>query len=265
MTLHNSFVGLILALGIAITAPPASTAPLAPTKTNPITRMIQQQIFNEPLVDEAAAAIPQSTSTRDLPSFTNKNLRVGIQVGHFENENPPAELEWLKGNTGAYAAGKWEKEVAGAIAVRARDILEKQGVVVDILPAVIPPGYKANAYVSVHTDGSDKNPKANGFKVASSAKDRTGLANKLAAALDQAYEKETGMRRDNNNITRNMTHHYSFAYHKYEHAISSRTPGALLETGFLTNASDRKIIVDQPEIPARALAYGILDFLEENF
>ncbi len=217
-------------------------------------------------MEEIAATTPQGTSTRkNLPNFEGKNLRVGLQVGHFENENPPTELAWLKGNTGAYAAGKWEKEVVGVIVVRARDILEKQGVIVDILPAVIPPGYRADAYISVHTDGSDKNPKANGFKVASSAKDKTGLARKLAAALDQAYETETGLRRDDKNITRNMTHHYSFAYDKYEHAISSKTPGALLETGFLTNADDRKIIVDRPEIPARALAYGILDYLEQNF
>lgn len=255
-TLYSSIVGLLLSLGIAQGIPSESPEPQA----SPMERIIQQrqQLIEQPI---AEAVGPQGTALKDLPNLKDKNLRVGIQIGHFENDNPPAELSWLKGNTGARGGGKWEKEVVQEIVLRAEKILERQGVEVDILPAIVPPAYTADAFISVHTDGSDTNADASGYKVAGARKDRTGKASRLSDHIGKAYAEATNLRHDANNITSNMTDYYSFNHERYEHSISTATPGALLETGFLTNESDRDMLINHPDIPALGLAQGILEYL----
>ncbi len=259
--LYTSIVGILLMLGVGQAATPE--AEISPQSD--IKGMFQQQLRN---LSESALGTesqnpsdnPQFATIKDLPDFSEKNIRVGLQVGHWQNDNPPAELSWIKRNTGANGGGKWESEIALDIVNHAKDILERQGIAVDIIPAVVPPGYRADVFVSVHADGSDKNPNASGYKIAPSARDQSGQAGNLFQAVSAAYAEETHMRWDNN-ITTNMTHYYSFADHKYTHSISPETPAILLETGFLTNSADRYFLVDHPEIPGRGLAYGIVDYL----
>jgi N-acetylmuramoyl-L-alanine amidase len=59
-----------------------------------------------------------------------------------------------------------------------------------------------------------------------------------------------------------MRGYYAFAWWRYDHAVHPMTPAVILETGFLTTAADRKIIVEQPELSAQGLANGIIIFLE---
>jgi hypothetical protein len=61
-----------------------------------------------------------------------------------------------------------------------------------------------------------------------------------------------------------MTAYYAFNWPRYEHAIHPHTPAAIVETGFLTSAVDRAVIVDSPAVAARGIAAGISAFLADT-
>jgi N-acetylmuramoyl-L-alanine amidase len=141
--------------------------------------------------------------------------------------------------------------------------LEAAGVQVDLLPTTIPPRYRAHAFVSIHADG-DTSGRLNGYKIA-----RPGFSSipdaddELVRSLYREYGAATGMvRDDDSHISRRMTFYYAFNTRRYAHAIDVGTPAAIIESGFLTNASDRAFLTGQPDIAARGIANGILRFLE---
>lgn len=189
-------------------------------------------------------------------------LRVGLQAGHWKAAEAPDELEKLRVNTGTSAAGITEWEVNLKIAEETKKILEKAGMVVDLLPATIPPDYWADAFVAIHADGN-LDTSASGYKVAPPYRDRTGKAEALSALLAETYERVTGLPADPN-ITRNMRGYYAFNWRKYQHSLHPMTPAVILETGFLTNARDRALIARTPERSARAIAEAVQRFLGEE-
>ena len=79
--------------------------------------------------------------------------RVGIQAGHWQIDQLPDELRRLRGNTGAQWRGLAESTVNVEIARRAVRQLQEAGVSAELLPATVPPGYDADAFVAVHADG----------------------------------------------------------------------------------------------------------------
>jgi hypothetical protein len=186
--------------------------------------------------------------------------KVGLQVGHWKNDELPEELARLRGNTGATGGGKNEWEVNLAIAEKTKVILGKQNIEVDILPSTIPPKYWADVFVAIHADGSiDKS--VSGFKIASPRRDYSGDAEELLSSISKSYGEHTLLPMDAN-VSRNMTGYYAFAWWRYDHAVHPKTPSTILETGFLTNAGDRKIIVNNPEMSAEGLAEGIINYLK---
>jgi hypothetical protein len=188
--------------------------------------------------------------------------RVGLQIGHWQNDRVPPELNNLTGNTGATWNGVTEAEVIYDIVMKAVPLLESAGVVVEVLPAMVPKGYKADAFVSVHADGN-QNSRISGFKLAGPRIDYSGRADVLVRSITAAYREATGLAEDSA-ITNRMTAYYAFNWPRYEHAIHPHTPAAILETGFLTSPIDRAIIVDNPDRAAAGLAEGILDFLADT-
>jgi N-acetylmuramoyl-L-alanine amidase len=200
----------------------------------------------------------------DLTEWERPNVppRVGLQVGHWQRENLPQELESLKDNTGATGGGKIEAEVALQIALEAKDILEANGVVVDILPSTVPVDYWADVFISIHADGS-VDPTKSGYKVAAPWRDVTGKAERLSSLLEESYGDVTGMVLDTN-VTQNMRGYYAFNWVKYDHAIHPMTPATILETGFLTSPKDQRLLIGKPTIPAEGLAEGVLNFLIEQ-
>jgi N-acetylmuramoyl-L-alanine amidase len=64
---------------------------------------------------------------------------VGLQAGHWLNEEKPAELGRLQ--PGATGGGKQEWEVNLAIVERTKALLEAAGVEVDLLPTTVPMRY----------------------------------------------------------------------------------------------------------------------------
>jgi N-acetylmuramoyl-L-alanine amidase len=188
--------------------------------------------------------------------------RVGIQAGHWLTEQSPQELRGL--GPGASGGGKAEWEVNLEIARRAGRLLEAEGIQVDILPTTVPVRYYAHAFVSVHADG-DPAGRYSGFKIArpgfSSVPD---VDDQLVRAIYAAYEPATGLVRDDEHISLRMRYYYAFNSRRYCHAVARGVPQAIVETGFLTHAGDRDILIYNPEAPARGIANGILAFLREE-
>lgn len=204
-----------------------------------------------PVIDKITAQ--QSCNLPDQPK------RIGLQVGHWKNEELPEELARLRGNTGAAGGGKIEWEVVHAIASLTKADLETNGYLVDLIPATVPPGYCAHAFISIHPDSST-DPTRTGYKAAAFWRDQTGKGSALANALEAAYAS-VGLPYDPT-ITNNMRGYYAFNSRRFHHAIHPATPGAIFETGFLTNPADADLLIQQPEIPAQALTQGIMNFFD---
>jgi len=199
-----------------------------------------------------------------LHSWTRPDgpAKVGIQVGHWKNDEVPEELKNLRNNTGASGGGMSEWEVNYAIAELIAQKLKVQGVTVDILPTTIEPDYWADVFIAIHADGSEDRSKS-GYKFASPWRDFTGNAELLVELLNSYYGDQVDMDYDPN-ISRNMRGYYAFAWWRYDHSIHPMTTAAIAETGFLTNAYDREIIIDQPDISATAISEAIIDYLRKK-
>lgn len=187
---------------------------------------------------------------------------VGLQVGHWKNSELPEELSDLIGNTGASGGGSTELEANLGIAHATAAILEAKGVHVDILPATVPQDYWADAFIAIHADGS-KNTTISGFKMAGPWQDITGKSDDLVSTLENEYATDTKLPKDPN-ITANMRGYYAFAWWRLDHAIHPMTTAAIVETGFISNPHDRELLINQPQIPAHALAQGIMTYLQSQ-
>jgi N-acetylmuramoyl-L-alanine amidase len=188
--------------------------------------------------------------------------KVGIQVGHWKNNEVPEELKNLRGNTGATGGGKWEWEVNHAIVQEIAKILEAQNVQVDIIPATVPPDYWADVFIAVHADGSEDTSKS-GFKFAAPWRDFTGNADELVAIIEAKYADQTEMIKDDN-VSRNMRGYYAFAWWRFDHSIHPMTTAIIAETGFLTNRKDQQFLINTPELSAQPIAEGILEYLSQK-
>ncbi|MDH3423764.1 MAG: N-acetylmuramoyl-L-alanine amidase [Gemmatimonadota bacterium] len=184
-------------------------------------------------------------------------VRIALQAGHWRANEAPNELRGLRDN-GTSSRGKAEWEVNLEIARRAAAMLEPMGYEVDILPAVVPPDYRAHLFISIHADGSN-DPRATGFRVGSPRQDATGRASQIARLLERSYGEATGIRRLAD-VTRRMSNYYAFNYRRYEHALHPMTVAVILETGFLTSASDWRVIVDDPDRSARGIVAAVEAF-----
>ena len=186
--------------------------------------------------------------------------KVALQVGHWKNQELPDEFENLRRTGGGTSGGgKAEWEVSLVIAELTADLLRAEGITVELLPATIPPDYWADALVSIHEDGNT-NSSVSGYKVAAPWRDRTGKADQLASLIEEEYGKVVDLPLDPN-VSRNMRGYYAFNWRRYEHSMHPMTVGTIVETGFLTNPYDRSILINQPELSARGIANGIIQFL----
>jgi N-acetylmuramoyl-L-alanine amidase len=214
----------------------------------------------QPPATPAASPTP-SVQPTPTPRPAGTPLRVGIQAGHWLSSELPDELARLRGSTGAFAAGYAEADVNLAIARRVVRLLESDGIAVDLLPATIPPGYDADAFVALHADGAPS-VAARGFKLATPW--RTSPASQhLLDAITTEYAAATGMPKDGA-ITFNMRGYYAFSYQRHQHAVAKTTPSVIVEMGFLTNNTDRALLIEQPDKLAVGIANGIVRYLNER-
>jgi len=188
--------------------------------------------------------------------------RVGIQAGHWRIAELPMEQIRLRGDTGARWGALTEAEVNLAIAGRVALQLEQAGIEVDLLPATVPPDYDADAFVAIHADDGGGS-RESGWKVASPWRS-SEASRRLRDSVSSAYAGETGLPSDRYGVSFNMRGYYAFSWTRFSHAISPSTPAAIIETGFLTSAADRRIIVDDPDRAARGISLGIIGFLAQR-
>lgn len=189
-------------------------------------------------------------------------LKVGIQVGHWQNADMPDELENLERNTGATWNGMNEAEVVLVISELIQARLESAGIEAELLPATVPPGYQADVFLSIHADGN-ANTSINGFKLAAPRRDYAGTSQALVDIMYDTYAAATGLRVDSS-VTRRMTAYYAFNWSRYEYAIHPFTPAVIVETGFLTSPVDRQVIVSQPDRAAKGVTDAVIAFLNTD-
>lgn len=189
--------------------------------------------------------------------------RVGLQAGHWLAAEMPDEMSRLRVQTGTYGGGWNEWELALDVAQRAARRLQGAGVEVDILPATIPPGYRADAFVAIHADG-DATGRFSGFKLARASRSTIPATDdRFVEVLTETYGAATGLPLDNR-ISRGMLGYYAFASHRFRHAIAPGTPAVILEMGFMTNRHDLNVMLGDRETLAAGISRGVYQFLEET-
>lgn len=224
------------------------------------TKVIVAGAFALGLAGFGPAPVDLATARPDdgpTPAEERRAVRVALQAGHWRADEAPRELRGLKG-AGTSWEGMHEWEINLAIAERAAEVLRDRGYVVDVLPAVVPPGYRADLFIAIHADGSS-DPAAKGYRVASPRRDRTGRARRAAAVLSAAYGTATGLKLLPT-TTRRMRNYYAFNSRRYRHSLHPSTPGVIIETGFLTNSEDREVILHDQDRAAAGIVAAVASF-----
>ena len=193
----------------------------------------------------------------------NGQPKVAIQAGHWLINQLPDELASLRTQTGGAGGGVREVDYVLDLSKRVVKLLQDKGVEAELLPATVPVDYTADAFVAIHADAVDGGGPG-GYKLARSRFSAIPATDDaLMNALYDAYGKATGLRRDSN-ITRNMTGYYAFNNRRHVHGITRATPGVILETGYLTNPSDRAYMTTHQDEIAQGIVDGIMDFLNNR-
>lgn len=259
---------------LAQTASPAADNVDSPTPTATATTAATPMIALERLAKPSATATKTPSATPTLPPTATPTRaptavppeapaaapRVGLQVGHWKNSELPAELASLRGSTGAAGNGWREVDVNLDVAQRAAALLQKQNVLVDLIPATVPIRYKADAFVAIHGD-ANSNTSLSGYKLARSSRSRIPAKDDaLLNAISTEYASATGLHSHPATITLAMTSYYAFSQ-GLQYAVDPSTPSVILELGFLTTPSDRKLLMEQPDRAAEGIANGVLSFL----
>jgi N-acetylmuramoyl-L-alanine amidase len=230
----------------AVASVPAPPAPVTPPRP-PAPRSNRRDRFPEPALGPADWRPPAGP------------VKIALQAGHWRANEAPRELSGLKDNgTRWQNLAEWENNLE--VARRTQTLLEDAGYQVELLPAVVPPGYRAHLFIAIHADGH-RDPTASGFRAASPRRDLTGRAARFAELLEEKYGEVTGLRRIPD-VTRRMQNYYAFNYRRYEHALHPMTIGVILETGFLTSPADRSLIVEDRDRVARGIVDAVMAFPE---
>jgi len=210
-------------------------------------------------IPRTGVVVEGSTVRLLRPPIANTPRRVAVQAGHWRTSEAPSEFPSLPFSSGASVFGVTEVAVTLDIAQRVVDLLTERGIVADLLPATVPPSYLADVFVSLHAD-ADVTGTANGAKIAHGFY-RSRSDPLLVETLTEHYLAGTGLRWDTN-ITGAMTDYYAFAWFRYEHALAPHTAAAIVEMGFISHPTDRALLLAEPDRVARAIAEGILRFLD---
>ncbi|MDZ4717500.1 MAG: N-acetylmuramoyl-L-alanine amidase [Roseiflexaceae bacterium] len=242
---------LLLAIGESVRTPVDAHSLAA----IPAASQAQKNPTLTPNAEPYRSPIPLPTPT---PRPIGVAPRVAIQVGHWNSDELPDELARLRTSTGGHSDGYAEVDLNLLIAKRVEKLLTQRGIVVDVLPATVPPNYDADAFVALHADGSTSRG-ARGYKVATPWR-TSRAAQQLSDAIEQAYGNATGLPLSDA-ITFNMRGYYAFSFRRHTHAVARTTPAVILEMGYLTNAADRAFMYGRADTVAAGITNGIMDYL----
>lgn len=202
--------------------------------------------------------LASSASTASVSAAPKVN--VAIQAGHWKAAELPEPLARLRTSTGANGGGRNEAQVTLDIAQRAATMLRSKGLTVEVLPATVPTGYKADLFISLHADGS-ASTQARGYKVSTRWRSEVAALDALLVqSIEAGYPKVTGMPQ-NGSITRAMRGYYAYStYRGEEYRLGAETPAAILEMGFMSNAADRAVMFNKPDLVARGVVAGVENY-----
>jgi hypothetical protein len=184
---------------------------------------------------------------------------IAIQAGHWKAAELPDELAKLRRSTGASYGSLREVDINRGVAVSLARLVETEGWKAILLPATVPPGLRADAFVALHADWSDS-PSKRGWKIAPPWR-ASPASRALARALADSFAAEKGLERDEGDVTIGMRGYFAFSYRRFEHAASPFTPAALLELGFITNAEEGRSLATEPDYWAGLVLRGLKAYL----
>ncbi len=170
--------------------------------------------------------------------------RVGVIAGHWESDSGAVCPDGLQ-----------EVEITLAVAQQVVALLQSFGYEAEILAEYSAelPGYQADALVAIHADSCL--PDRSGFKVARAAHSAVPeQEDRLVTCLYKAYEESTGLARDGDTITADMTGYHAFA------DIAPQTPAAIIEIGYM--GGDRQLLTARRSRVVRGIVAGITCFLQ---
>ena len=178
--------------------------------------------------------------------------RVAIQAGHWRAREAPLRI-----STGGSVNGVHEWAIDLDVAQRVAVLLRAAGIEAEVLPAWFPAGYAADAFVSLHVNGSP-NPDHRGF-FAERAEDSVipAVEDRLVRLINSVYGEATGIPYIYR-PTRDSRRYYGY------YRVTGSTPAVLVEMGFLTNDTDRAFLTGSPQTAAQALATAIRRFLADT-
>lgn len=190
------------------------------------------------------------------------HLQVALQVGHWQSEQMPDEQAGLRSAGGASWGSYSELSANLDISRRVAALLKADNISVAILPATVPINYSADVFLAIHADWASLADK-HGVKFARSRYSTIpDVDDALLQTMYKYYQQATGMPKQNG-ITNNMTQYYAFNNWKYHYSLNRATPAGIIEMGFLTNATDRNILFNQPDEVAKGIADGLEAFLND--
>lgn len=205
----------------------------------------------------AAQPLPlaQPVQSPQLPEALTGPWVVAIQPGHWKIEELPDELYRLRGSTGTAWGRVREVDINRTVAEALVELVRGQGWTPVLVPATVPPGLRADVFLSIHADGSADTTRT-GWKLAPPWRSSlAGLA--LAQALSNSFQSQSDLKHDEDGITINMRGYFGFSHRRFVHAVSPHTPSVLVELGFVTNERDRRLLTAEPRRFARLLLRGL--------
>ncbi|MFQ3620312.1 MAG: hypothetical protein SNJ78_05120, partial [Spirochaetales bacterium] len=202
----------------------------------------------------------QGPSTREtsLPFPSYVPLKgpwvVAIQPGHWKVEELPEELSRLRNNTGAVYGEVREVDINIQVATLVLEKVQSLGWKGQLIPATVPAGLQADAFISIHADYGNGNSRE-GWKL--SPPFRASSASRLlATSFEEAFQDlSTGTLKSLSSLnspsnnpffpgfpppsntppTVNMRGYFGFNFRRYENSMSPYTPAVLIELGYLAN------------------------------
>ncbi len=218
-----------------------------------------EMILRQPAWAVGALPVAAPTATPGTRAF-----RVAIQIGHYKNDELPPELSRLEGSTGTSGGGRTEVDLNYDVAQLVARLLRAKGVIVEVLPATVPTGDSADAFVAIHADGAAASG-PRGFKISTRWSSEVAVQDgMLVDQMIDAYRRETGLPEDSN-VTRNMRGYYAYSPRRPTWRVSNFTPSAIVEMGYMTNAADRAVLFNKTGLVATGIVNGIMDFLHAAY
>ena len=185
---------------------------------------------------------------------------VAVQPGHWQIQQLPQELARLRTNTGAAYGSVWEADINKSVVDTLIPKLEAEGWTVLLVPATLPPGLRADAFLSIHADSSNRT-QDRGWKLAPPWRS-SPASRSLAEELNGSFSEEPGLEQDADGVTINMRGYFGFNYRRFQHSISPYTPSVLIELGFISNPTERALMTTKPEYFADIILRGLKTYFK---